>query len=111
MVGIGAVSDKATIFKYGIANNEDLTLLKMQGAVGDILSQFYDKDGNILNTKFHKKLISIQLDHLKEAQQTIGIAGGEAKVQAIYSALLGGFINILITDENTALALLKFQNK
>jgi len=111
LVGIGAVSDEATIFKYGIANGEDLTLLKMQGAVGDILSQFYDKDGNILNTNFHKKLISIKLDHLKESNQTIGVAGGDDKVQAIYSALVGKFVDILITDEDTALSLMKFKNK
>ena len=111
LVGIGAVSDEATIFKYGIANGEDLTLLKMQGAVGDILSQFYDKDGNILDTNFHKKLISIKLDHLKESNQTIGVAGGDDKVQAIYSALVGKFVDILITDEDTALSLMKFKNK
>lgn len=110
IVGIGSVSDNATIFKYGIANNEDLTLLKMQGAVGDILSQFYDKNGNILESDLHNKLIGIKLDKLKESNQTIGVAGGIHKVQAIYSALIGGYLNILITDEDTATELLKFKN-
>lgn len=111
VVGIGAVSNEATIFKYGIANKEDLALLKMQGAVGDILSQFFDKDGNILETNLHNRLISIPLEKLRSKEQIIGVAGGLDKVQAIYSALKGNFVNILITDEDTAKALLKFKNK
>lgn len=110
LVGIGSVSDNATIFKYGIANNEDLTLLKMQGAVGDILSQFYDKDGKMIESELHNKLIGIKIDKLKESNKTIGVAGGKHKVQAIYSALIGGYLNILITDEDTAKSLLSFKN-
>jgi len=111
IVGIGSVSNTATIFKYGIANADDLTLLKMQGAVGDIMSQFYDKTGKIVDSPVHKKLISIKLDTLKSSHKTIGVAGGKEKIQAIYSALIGGYIDVLITDDATAKALLTFENK
>lgn len=111
IVGIGSVSNNATIFKYNIANDNDLTLLEMQGAVGDILSQFYDKNGKIVKCDLHKKLIGIKLDNLKASQKTIGVAGGEEKVQAIYSALVGGYLNVLITDEDTANSLISFKNK
>ncbi|MBF8983869.1 sugar-binding transcriptional regulator [Lutibacter sp. B2] len=110
IVGIGCVSDSATIFKYNIANDSDRILLKMQGAVGDILSQFYDKNGKIIQSDLHKKLISIKLDTLKSSSKTIGVAGGKEKVQAIYSALAGGYLNVLITDEDTASSLLTFEN-
>lgn len=106
IVGIGAVTNSATIFKYNIVNDNDLALLKMQGAVGDILSQFYDKDGKIIETEIHDKLVSVTLDSLRDSQETIGIAGGKEKLQAIYSALVGGYLNILITDEDTAQGLL-----
>ncbi|SNT10368.1 DNA-binding transcriptional regulator LsrR, DeoR family [Anaerovirgula multivorans] len=111
IVGIGSVSDTATIFKYGIASENDLTLLQMQGAVGDILSQFYDKNGNVVQANLHKKLISIKLDTLKTSHKTIGVAGGREKVQAIYSALIGGYIDVLITDEDTAKSLISFKNE
>ncbi|MEW9123720.1 MAG: sugar-binding transcriptional regulator [Thermotaleaceae bacterium] len=111
IVGIGSVSNTATIFKYQVANKEDLILLEMQGAVGDILSQFYDKNGNIVQCDLHKKLISINLDTLKASHKTIGVAGGKEKVQAIYSALIGGYINVLITDEDTANSLITFKNE
>lgn len=110
VVGIGSVSNTATIFKYGIANPDDLILLQMQGAVGDILSQFYDKNGKILDSSVHKKLISIKLDTLRSSHKTIGVAGGKEKIQAIYSALIGGYIDVLITDEDTAESLITFKN-
>jgi DNA-binding transcriptional regulator LsrR (DeoR family) len=111
IVGIGSVSDNATIFKYNIASDDDRTLLKMQGAVGDILSQFYDKDGKIIQSDLSKKLVSIKLDTLKNASNTIGVAGGKEKIHAIYSALIGGYLNVLITDEDTAKELLTFKNE
>jgi lsr operon transcriptional repressor len=83
----------------------------MQGAVGDILSQFYDKDGKIIQSDLSKKLVSIKLDTLKNASNTIGVAGGKEKIHAIYSALIGGYLNVLITDEDTAKELLTFKNE
>lgn len=111
IVGIGAVTNSATIFKYNIVNDNDLTLLKMQGAVGDILSQFYDKDGKIIESEIHNKLVSVTLDSLRDSQETIGVAGGQEKLQAIYSALVGGYLNILITDEDTAQGLLELDKQ
>lgn len=108
IVGIGAVSNSATIFKYNIVGNNDLILLKMQGAVGDILSQFYDKDGKIINTAIHERLVSTRIDMLKQSSNTIGVAGGIEKVEAIHSALKGKYLDILITDENTANLLVDF---
>ncbi len=107
VVGIGASNEKATIFKYGVASLNDLTMLKMKGAVGDILSQFYDKDGNIIDSPLHKKLVSTTLENLTKAGNVVAVAGGKSKLQAIHSALLGNFVNVLITDEETARNLLE----
>ena len=43
VVGIGAMHESATIFKSGVLNNNDFLYLSMQGAVGDLLSHFFDK--------------------------------------------------------------------
>ena len=32
----------------------------------------------------------------------IGVAAGESKVEAIHAALLGGYLDVLVTDEDTA---------
>lgn len=106
IVGIGAVNENATIFKDSKINPTELMLLKMSGAVGDILSYFYDKNGNIVDFELHDRLISTKLDILKDMQNVVGVAGGESKVEAIHGALMGGYLDVLITDECTAESLI-----
>jgi len=74
----------------------------MKGAVGDLLSQFIDENGNLIETDFHDRLITTPLERLKNYQNTIAVSGGEDKFKAIKAALRGNYINTLITDEMTA---------
>lgn len=106
VVGIGAVSADATFASFGYITGQDLEILRKQGAVGDILAQFYDKDGNLLDVSYHDRLIAIRLAQLKRMEHVIGVAGGEHKIEAIKGALRGGYIHSLITDEKTAKGLL-----
>lgn len=105
VIGIGAMDDTATIFKNGILTNNDKIYLKMQGAVGDILSHFIDKDGNLVKSGFDDRLISTSLETVKSLNNVIGVAGGESKIDAIKATLIGKYIDILITDEKTAIKL------
>src|SRR4030042_4357515 len=102
IVGIGAVLETATIFRDNKISHNEMALLKMNGAVGDILSQFYDKNGKVINCELHNRLITTKLDVLKQYNNVIGVAAGESKVNAIHAALIGGYLNVLITDEDTA---------
>ena len=107
VVGIGPMSANATVTQFGYIALQELELLQKQGGVGDILGQFYDKDGIRLDVDFHNRLIAVNLEKLKKMQHVIGIAGGAHKVEAIKGALRGGYIHTLITDEKTATELLK----
>ena len=109
VVGIGAVCNTATIFRYKIVSNNDLVLLQMQGAVGDILSHFYDKDGNVIENGLNERLISSDISLLKDGKKIIGVAGGDDKLSAIHSALTGKLVNVLITDEDTATKLIDYK--
>ncbi|AOT71569.1 hypothetical protein Gferi_19740 [Geosporobacter ferrireducens] len=111
VISIGAVDENATIFRDNKISHNELILLKMNGAVGDILSQFYDKDGNKIDFELHKRLVSTQLDTLKDMKNVIGVAGGPSKVHAILGALKGGYLDVLITDESTAESLVNLVNK
>jgi DNA-binding transcriptional regulator LsrR (DeoR family) len=106
VVGIGAMHESATIFKTGILNRNDFLYLQMQGAVGDLLSHFIDRDGRLIETPLEGRLISTSLDKLKELQNVIGVAAGDVKVDAIRAALRGGYLDVLITDDRTATQLL-----
>lgn len=106
IVGIGAMNHDATIISNGILTKNDFAYLTMQGAVGDVLTHFIDKDGNPVLTNIEDRLVSTSLDTLKELNNVIGIAGGDQKVTVIKAALKGGYIDSLITDEATAIKLI-----
>ena len=105
VVGIGGMNNDATIISNGILNPSDFLYLSMQGAVGDILTHFFDKDGNPIHSDIEERLLSTPLDTLKELNHVIGVSGGPGKVEAIRAALRGGYLDVLITDEETALQL------
>ncbi len=107
VVGIGGMSEDATIFKSGILSKNDLLYLKMQGAVGDMLSHFLDENGNLLNHDVEDRLISSSLDTIKNLDNVIGVAAGHSKIAAIRAVLRGAYLDVLITDENTAQQLLE----
>ncbi|ENA3644245.1 transcriptional regulator LsrR, partial [Escherichia coli] len=47
------------------------------------------------------------LSALKTIPVRVGVAGGENKAEAIAAAMKGGYINALVTDQDTAAAILR----
>lgn len=107
VVGIGGMDKEATIVNNGMLSSSDFLLLSMKGAVGDILCHFIDQNGQLVPSEIEGRLISTSLEQLKTLENTIGVAAGESKVKAILAALRGGYLDILITDENTASSILE----
>ena len=54
-----------------------------------------------------KRIVSVDIDSLRERKHVMAVAGGEAKPLSIRGALKGGFIDILVTDYKTALAVIE----
>ena len=102
VIGIGAMNDEATILKAGALSKNDFLYLKMHGAVGDILCHFFDKQGNVLASPLEERLVTTPLDILKSLTNVTAVAAGKNKREAIKGALALGYIDILITDEDTA---------
>lgn len=111
VVGIGGMNESATILTNGMLTHNDFLLLSMKGAVGDILCHFIDKDGNPVSSDIEGRLISTSLDTMKSLKNTIGVAAGKNKVEAILAALRGELLDILITDEDTASEILNLSRQ
>ena len=111
VVGIGGMDDEATIVKNGILTKNDFTLLRMQGGVGDILSHFLDKNGAPISPSLEQRLISTPPELLRRLDNVIGVAGGPDKAAAILAALQGGYLDVLITDAETAELLLQMSGQ
>ncbi|MDO4260973.1 MAG: sugar-binding transcriptional regulator [Eubacteriales bacterium] len=102
VVGIGGIDENATLITNGTLTQNELLLLSMKGAVGDMLCHFIDRDGRLVPSDLEGRLMSTSLETLKTMRNTIGVAGGKKKAEAILAALRGGYLDILITDEKTA---------
>ena len=111
IVGIGGADSNATLLTNGTLNHSDVLLLSMQGAVGDMLCHFIDKDGNVIQSSLERRLMSTPLEQLKEMNNSIGVAGGSTKSEAILAALKGNYLDVLITDEATATNVLRLKNQ
>jgi DNA-binding transcriptional regulator LsrR (DeoR family) len=108
LVGIGSVDPSQLLSLSGnVFSPKELDSLRAQGAVGDVCLRFFDQAGKPIETAFNDRVIGMHLSELRKVQRSVGIAGGKRKLEAIRGALLGGWINVLITDLETAKWLLE----
>lgn len=106
-VGIGAPKSSSNIIWNASLKQKDIITTNSMDMVGETCTRFYDEKGLEVDTSLSERTISIELDLLKKAQYVIGVAVGVEKKDAIKAAMLGGLINVLITDEKTAMELLE----
>ena len=104
-VGIGQLSKNSTMVKEGYLSKNDFHILKNEGIIGDICTTFFDKDGKVIHTEIDERIIGVSIGDLKKHSLVVGIAGGKEKKDAIVAVLKGKFIDVLITDEETAIFL------
>jgi DNA-binding transcriptional regulator LsrR (DeoR family) len=103
LVGIGAVEPSELLADSGnIFSEEELDILRNEGAVGDILLHFFDENGEPVDTSLNNRVVSLSLPQLQKVDRSVGVAGGRRKLGAILGALRGDLINVLITDCFTA---------
>jgi len=107
LFGIGDLSEHSSPYKAGFVDEETLQRLRAEGIVGDIGGRFYDAQGNPRAPDLAERTIAVELSNLRAKALSVGLAGGLRKVDAIRGALHGKYCNVLITDEQTASALLE----
>lgn len=106
VVGLGP-SFKEGGFLTGEAPGEYKQVIAESDLVGDILANYFDEGGSIFDSSAYYEHFSLPLPMLKSVKKVICLAGGQNKVDGIIAAAKNGFISTLITDNNTAAAILK----
>ncbi len=81
---------------------QQLAEVRAAGAVGQLHQRFINATGEPVPTDLDERVIGITLAQLRRVQRKIVVAGGAAKHVAIAAALAGKWIDILVTDVNTA---------
>ncbi len=108
LFGIGSLKlDYSTFFNAGYLVLDEMKGLAVHGAVGNVCGLFFDIQGESTAREFQQRSLTISKKDLVGIPTRIGIAGGSGKIDAILGALRGKYINILVTDDNTAREVLR----
>jgi len=106
LVGIGAIEPSPLLQRSGNAlSAEESEELASRGAVGDICLRYFDAEGVPVPGSVDDRLMGMTAKQMKAVPRRIAVAGGLAKTGAIRAALLGGWVSVLITDQEVAEAL------
>jgi len=112
IVGIGSVVPSlSSLIRAGYLTLEELAAIRDKGAVGDVCARHFDVHGRILDIDINRRIVGITLDQLRRIRCVIGVAGGKAKAPAILGALRGKFVDVLVTDRETAEEILRLDRE
>lgn len=102
IVGIGTASSQGPHMAelYNSSQENDYAWLK--DAAGEICTHFFNNKGDIIIPPFRNRIIAIELEDYLKIPVRIGVAGLTSKAEAIRAAIIGNYINVLITDLETA---------
>ena len=105
ITGIGTVSARSLLVETGYVDECDMTYVRSQGAVAQLLAQPFDKHGSPVPWT-NKHVVAAPLSTLRNARWSIGICAGAYKSEAALACINAGYINVLITDETLALSII-----
>ncbi len=100
-VGITNIEALINYDTENLLTEQDLKELKFLGVVAACGASYINKDGDIVYSKHSNRVIGLPLEKLKNSK-TIAVAIGDAKAKAIQATLKSGYIDILLTDRQTA---------
>jgi DNA-binding transcriptional regulator LsrR (DeoR family) len=106
LVGVGATDDDCTMVRSGCLTTAEMARLRHQGAVGDILGNYVDLDGNPVASPHQDRLVALSMDNLRRIGTVVAVASEPEKPRAILGTLRAGVIRVLVVDEGNARAIL-----
>ena len=105
VVGIGTADETAQLVASGMIEPAEIAEINAAGGVGEMLGNFFNARGRVLETTLTARLLAVDLDGPSKTR-IVAIAGAVAKAPAIRAVLESRRLTGLITDEPTARALL-----
>jgi DNA-binding transcriptional regulator LsrR (DeoR family) len=93
---------ESLVITYGVKDPDDLRTLRKAGAVGDVLGHFVDEHGKLINHPLNRRTVAVALDDLRGVKCVVLVSGSAKKFLVTRATLRGGYVSVLVTDEDTA---------
>ena len=100
------LSELSKPLEYGVISRRTWQSLRDAGAVGDICGHYLDAEGGAITHELTTRVINPRIEDLRAVAELVLAAGGLQKVPIIRAAILAKLCHVLITDEDTARALM-----
>ena len=102
----GQADEASAHVASGYLTPAQVEVLVQKGAVGDVVGRFINSAGQIVDPELDERTLGIPLEHLRRATTAIAVIGGARKHAIARAVVQSGLCTVLITDEDTAHALL-----
>ena len=102
LLSCGGIESMTTSYRVGHVTEAERMSLIDAGAVGDVLYNFIDRDGRLVDHPVNQRSISLSLEGLARIENKALLAGGVEKRGIISAVLKSVKPRILVTDEVTA---------
>jgi DNA-binding transcriptional regulator LsrR (DeoR family) len=107
IVGIGGTDDGCTMVRSGCLSLAEIATLRERGAVGDVLGNYVDIRGNVIDSPHSHRLVGLSLADLRRIDTVIAIVSEVEKPRAILGVLRAHVIDVLVVDEGNATTILE----
>ncbi len=107
LLSVGGISALTTSYRTGYITEAERRSLIEAGAVGDVLYNFIDENGVLVSHEVNDRVISVNLAHLRRCPERVLVSGGKEKWIAVLAAIKTLTPTTLITDEQTAINLVR----
>jgi deoxyribonucleoside regulator len=105
----GVADASSVLVESGYLTPSDVADLVRAGAVGDVVGRYIGSDGQIIDPRLDERTVGLGLDELRSAPTAIFVVGGRSKHDVARAVVTSGLCTVLVSDENTARALLEEQ--
>ncbi|MCB1433768.1 MAG: sugar-binding transcriptional regulator [Alphaproteobacteria bacterium] len=102
LLSVGTMAASSTAFRFNLISDEERMEMVRMGAVGDLLFNFYDREGKLVDHPVNQRIMALPIEQLRGVPNRIIASGGNDKVESLLGAIKVIDCNVLITNEATA---------
>ena len=106
ILSVGTMAPSSTAFRFDLISDVERAELTKLGAVGDMMFNFYDRAGHLVEHPVNRRIMSLPIAQLRSVPTRVIASGGNDKVDSLLGAIRLVDANVLITNEATARELL-----
>ncbi|CDZ39800.1 Ery operon repressor [Neorhizobium galegae bv. officinalis] len=105
-LSVGDVSQQSLQVRYGLPEGMTEQILRKAGAVGDLMGRYLDATGKEIDHPLNRQVLAPEMEDFRRIGCRIVASGGAHKHKILQAVAQSGLANVMITDADSAKAML-----